>query len=151
VNVLSILQTAAPPALYNAYTAHPSQVINSLESEFVAGSVPAWFKGLPSAVQTYIVGGGLNSVAPSGAANATGKGNSTATHSKTTGKATGIGGHHTVNGPTGAHHSSGNGPTHSAGGAGASSSSSTGGAALPTAIVGAGLAGAVGLVGLFAL
>jgi hypothetical protein len=73
-NVRSVLQTAAPPSWYNAYTAHPSIVVNSLESGFAAGSIPAWFQSLPTPVQTYIIGGGgLASISPSSAASATGK------------------------------------------------------------------------------
>jgi hypothetical protein len=127
-------------------------VSSKLASEFSAGETPTWFTALPTPIQTYLLGQG-------GASNATGLLNSTAivhhngTASTTKTKPVVVTTHGRTTHLTGvAHTTAKNTNTQAAASSSAgASSSSSGGASMPTAIIGAGLAGAVGFVGLLAL
>lgn len=144
-DVLSVLQTALPSSLASQLTANPVAFSSAVVAQFSASGVPSWYENLPAPIQTYLVGqasaavpsGSISSVLP---LNSTVALNSTALSSRT----------RTVPVTESSAIPSSSEAAPSPAGA-ASSSSSEGGASLPTAIVGAGLAGAVGLVGLLAL
>jgi hypothetical protein len=128
---------------------NPGAVSSEIASEFSQGITPTWFTALPTPIQTYLLGQGATG-------NSTGILNSTVPHNTTLSRTTATlthGGKTTH--ITGVVHTTGGHNTKtqaaaSSSSAGASSSSS-GGASMPTNIIGAGLAGAVGLVGLLAL
>lgn len=149
LSIVSVLQTALPSTLIQEYLTNSAAVSSELASDFSAGEYPDWFTSLPTAVQTYLVpaGNAANatgssapyiSAAPTNSMNSTG--NSTLSRTSRTPSLS--------SSPTGSPSSSGNGAQSSSD---SGSSSSTGGASMPTAIMGMGLAGAVGLVGVLAL
>ena len=152
-SVYAVLATALPSSLVAEALTNTGAVASQIASEFSVGSTPAWFTALPTGIQSYLLGpvasqvsngtGLLNSTAIANSSSATVVRTTTSTQGHTTlvtghGRTTATGGSNTQ---TGAAASS----------SGASSSSSSGGASMPTNIIGAGLAGAVGLVGLLAL
>ncbi|KAK4634366.1 hypothetical protein CLAFUW4_00840 [Fulvia fulva] len=151
-SVISVLQTALPSSLIQEALTNSAAVASDISAEFAAGSTPAWFTALPTDVQTYLVPsqlypnatatGTLISVGPTNSANATGYGNSTRS-SSTSGRST--------NTVTATETGEGSEETGASATQGESSSSSSAGASMPSAIVGMGLAGAVGLVGVLAL
>ncbi|KAK3672529.1 hypothetical protein LTR78_007579 [Recurvomyces mirabilis] len=166
VLIYQVLQTALPSSLIAEAMTNPAAASSEIAAEF-STATPTWFTALPTDIQTYLVplatGGSLANV--TGAANMTAIassaiGNSTAVSAgqssilaslsaqnssvvagATTGTSSGAGSTGSVTGASASRSASGS--------AGASSSSAAG--AVPTAIVGMGLAGAVGIVGLFAL
>ena len=133
--------TALPASILAQAAASPCAFSSEVASEFAAGSTPAWFKSLPANLQSALTATASAGNATTGATTttSTGKG-TTAVVVKTTGGKT-----------TGSAASSASSASASASSAAASSSSSSGGASMPTAVVGAGLAGAMGIFGLLAL
>jgi hypothetical protein len=149
--VYSVLLTALPSSLLAEALTNSKAVSLELASEFSEGITPTWFTALPTPVQSYLLQQGASS-------NATGLVNSTIPHNTTLARTTATltHNHHTTR-ITGVVHTGGHttkpqaAASSSSAAASSSSSSSTGGASMPTNIIGAGLAGAVGLVGLLAL
>ncbi|KXT10856.1 hypothetical protein AC579_1954 [Pseudocercospora musae] len=135
LSVVSVLQTALPSSLIQEALTNSAGVSSELASEFAAGQTPSWFTALPSDVQTYLVPAGAiataNATAITSASGAPYPSANSTSRSSTTGSSS----------ETGA---SGTGSSNE-------SSSSSEAGAMPTAILGAGLAGAVGIVGLLAL
>ena len=161
-----MLLTALPPSALAEAAASPTAFAQEVASEISAGNPPAWYTALPPSVQSYlqqsVATGSVGSVSlPSASissvtiiagnstivANGTiiPNGNSTIHTTRPATRPHGPPAH-----PTNAQESSAVASA-SAASASAASSSSSGGASMPTAIIGAGLAGAVGIVGLFAL
>jgi hypothetical protein len=133
---------ALPSSILAVAITNPSAAATIISSEFATGT-PTWFTKLPSDVQTYFLtaqGAAVPTAAPTG---------NNGTLSTATGKFS--------NSTTAAATSSGlttkltSAAASTAATTSAKSSSSTGGAALPTGIVGAGIAGAIGLMGMLAL
>lgn len=123
-----------------------------LSSVFAAGSTPGWYENLPTSVQTDLVPS-RNSTLPSGTGVIV---NSNSSSLVVTKSSTTITKPATPKAPTTTGGGSGDGSGGGSGGGsgsdnGSASSSSFSDFAVPTAVVGAGLAGVVGLVGLFAL
>ncbi|KAF7189649.1 hypothetical protein HII31_08969 [Pseudocercospora fuligena] len=151
LSVVSVLQTALPSSLIQEALTNSAGVSSELASEFAAGQTPSWFTALPSDVQTYLVPAGAvatanataitsASGAPYPSANST-SGNSTTSRSRTLTTSASLTSTSGSSSETGA----------SGTGSSSESSSSSEAGAMPTAIIGAGLAGAVGIVGLLAL
>jgi hypothetical protein len=149
VSVLAVLATALPSSLIAIGFTNAPEVGSIIESEFSAGQTPAWYSALPSDVKSYLpillseeeaaasttlsvpsvqasisasISSSLNTTTISSVHSASLKATTTAAGSV----------------------------TGSASSAGASSTSS-GGASYPSAVVGAGVAGALGLLGMLAL
>lgn len=141
LSVLSVLATALPPSLLAIGYTNAPEVGSIIASAFSAGQTPAWYSALPSDVKSYLpilyseeaptttplsisagISSSLNTTAISSVQSASLKATTTAAGSV----------------------------TGSASSAGASSTSS-GGASYPSAVVGAGVAGALGLLGMLAL
>lgn len=148
-SVYAVLATALPSSLVAEALTDPAAVSSEIASEFSAGITPSWFAALPTGIQSYLLG-----PAASQAANATGILNSTmignsssVTQVKTTTKPNGQTTIVTDAGRT----TNGGGNTQTGAAASASGSSSSSQGAAPTNVIGAGIAGAVGLVGLLAL
>ncbi|KAI9656791.1 MAG: hypothetical protein M1821_003430 [Bathelium mastoideum] len=174
-SIYQVLQTALPPSIISLALTNSAAASSAIASEFAGGQTPSWFSALPSDVQTYLVpvattaaasitsaessiiasassfissaNSSLSAVASNLTASAA---NSTATSaagnsssSLTTTSSSGASS--TLGGSTGSLGSGGASST------GAGSSTSSAGAALPTAIIGGGLAGALGLLGVLAL
>ena len=148
-SVDSVLLTALPPSLLAIAVTNTAAVASIIESAFSAGQTPAWFSALPTDVQNYLlysevtptatpVGNSISSVQASIGATLSPSLNTTtvsyvhsASLKATTTTAGGVAG--SASGTSGAH------------------ASSTGGASYPSAVVGAGVAGALGLLGMLAL
>ena len=147
-SVYAVLATALPSSLVAEALTNSQAVASEIASEFSAGSTPAWFTSLPTAIQSYLLG-----PVASQAANATGLLNSTAVanSSSATVVKTKTNTHGQTTLVTGSNTQTAAGASSSAASSSGASSSSSGGASMPTNIIGAGLAGAVGLVGLLAL
>ena len=145
-SVLSVLATALPPSLLAIGVTNAAEVGTIIASEFSAGQTPGWYSALPSDVKSYLpilfseeaaTTTPLSSVQASISAGISSSLNTTtisSVHSASL-KAT----------TTAAGSVAG-----SASSAGASSTSSAG-ASYPSAVVGAGVAGALGLLGMLAL
>ncbi|KAF2233580.1 hypothetical protein EV356DRAFT_567840 [Viridothelium virens] len=180
LSVYQVLQTALPPSLISLATNDPAAASSVIASEFAGGQTPSWFTALPTDIQTYLVPaatpasvasaaatsgagsissalGSLTSAASSLISSANSSisaaaSNLTATAANITATATGRNSSSLITST-----SSTLGSTASSGGstgassAAAGSSSSSAGAALPTAVIGGGLAGALGLIGMLAL
>ena len=58
--VLSVLATALPPRLASELASDPAQFSSDVVSAFSASGVPAWFTGLPTPIQNYLIGAGGN-------------------------------------------------------------------------------------------
>ncbi|KAK4543675.1 hypothetical protein LTR36_005320 [Oleoguttula mirabilis] len=177
VSLLSVLQTALPSSVIAEALTNSAAVSSQIASEFAAGQTPTWFTALPSDIQTYLVPVATNSAALSSAvANITAAANATiiATATGIAGNASAVSGAQSgILASASAANSSvisraslgtstagssatstGSGSSSTSGSSGSSSgssSSSSAGASMPTAIIGAGLAGVLGVVGLFAL
>ncbi|KAF2401236.1 hypothetical protein EJ06DRAFT_529366 [Trichodelitschia bisporula] len=138
---------ALPSSLKSLALVSPAAVSAEILSEFATGT-PTWFTVLPTDVQSYFVSANSAAAAsllsaasafPTGAPNATGiYSNSTASITKATLKTTKTASITDTE-------SSGSAATTS------SSKSSSGAGSVPTQAIGAGLAGLMGVVGLFAL
>ena len=168
VSIYQVLQTALPSSLVAEAMTNPAAASSEIAAEF-STATPTWFTALPTDIQTYLVplatGGSVAGANITGAANMTAIatsaiGNSTAVSAgqssilaslasqnssvvagATTGTSSGAGSSASATGASATRSASGS--------AGASSSSAAG--AIPTAVAGMGLAGVVGIVGLFAL
>lgn len=143
-SVLSVLATALPPSLLAIGVTNAPEVGSIIASAFAAGETPAWYSALPSDVKSYlpillseeaatatpsvqasisaIISSSLNTTTISSVHSASLKATTTAAGSAA-GSASSAGASHT----------------------------STGGASYPSAVVGAGVAGALGLLGMLAL
>lgn len=165
VSVLAVLATALPPSLVAIGVTNPAEVGSIVASSFSAGNTPAWYSGLPSDVKNYLTvlyaavtpsSTPSSTPAPSSSASVvTIVSTSVAIVSNTANTATiSPSGNSTVISTV---HSATLSPTTLKTGAAAStgtqaaSSTSTGGASLPTAVMGAGIAGAIGFLGMLAL
>jgi len=164
LSVLSVLETALPSSLLAEALTNSAAVSSQIASEFSAGSTPSWFSALPTPIQSYLThGSGSNATSAviSNISNATALANSTTIsrsgtavttkavlphhHTKSAGSAGTLTSTQSVSGMA-----SSSAPAAGSSSAAAASASS-GSGAIPTAVVGAGLAGVVGIVGLFAL
>jgi len=141
------LFSVLPSSLQAIAITNPAEAATIISSEFKTGT-PSWFTSLPTAVQSYFVTAGGSAPATTGLANSTivsiaknstvtPGSNSTITYATATLSAAGTAAASTsalstISGKAG-------------------SSSSTGGASMPTQVVGAGIAGALGLIGMLAL
>ncbi|KEQ99325.1 hypothetical protein AUEXF2481DRAFT_169927 [Aureobasidium subglaciale EXF-2481] len=71
-SVIQVLQTAVPTSVALEFLTNSAGVYSSVASELAAGSTPSWIAGLPSDVQSYLVGvAETPSVASSAVASAT--------------------------------------------------------------------------------
>ncbi|KAK8240249.1 hypothetical protein HDK77DRAFT_186577 [Phyllosticta capitalensis] len=61
--ILRILLTALPPSLLNIALTNQPEVSSIIASEFNAGVTEPWFKSLPTPVQSYLVGQGKSGAA----------------------------------------------------------------------------------------
>jgi len=143
-SVTAALITALPSSLLAVAITNPAEASTEIAAEFATGT-PTWFSKLPTDVQTYLltVGGAAVTPSPIGSGGLFSS-NTTATTGKflNTTSSTAAGSTTDGSAATSAASSS-KGP--------ASSSSSTGGASMPTQVVGAGIAGILGIVGMLAL
>jgi len=133
---LALLQ-ALPSSLQAVALTNSAAAASEISAEFATGT-PTWFTVLPTDVQTYFL-----TAAGSAAPMTTGFSNTTVTgkfHNSTTSSAA----------ATSSAEASSTEAAASASGT-ASSSSSSGGAAMPTQMISAGLAGALGFIGMLAL
>ncbi|TID21541.1 putative transporter [Venturia nashicola] len=142
------LFAALPTPIANVAITNPAAAATLIQGEFATGT-PAWFGQLPPDVQTYFItaAGAAIPAATTPATTPIGTGTGSMANSTATGKYN--------NGTTAA-------PTSTAGTTKLSTTAattapagakktSTGGASLPTGIVGAGIAGAAGLLAMLAL
>jgi len=138
-----------PTSLQAVALTNPAAAASEISSEFSTGT-PTWFTKLPTDVQTYFITAAASAV-PTTSAAITGTGGTLFSSNST---ATGKFLNSTIT-STAAATSSGaatsGGAASSAASGSAASSSSSGGASTPTQIIGAGLAGAMGLIGMLAL
>ncbi|KAK5123064.1 hypothetical protein LTR85_003260 [Meristemomyces frigidus] len=169
VSVLSVLQTALPSSVIAEALTNSAAVSSEIASEFAAGNTPTWFTALPSDIQTYLVPAATTAANITSANATTILGTATgiaANSSAVSGAQSGIlasaSAHNSsvisraslgtsTASSSGSSSSSTGSSSGSSGSSSGSSSSSSAGASMPTAIIGAGLAGALGVVGLFAL
>jgi hypothetical protein len=136
-----------PSSLQAVALTNPAEAATEISSEFATGT-PTWFTKLPTDVQSYFITAAGSAVPTTLAITGTG-GSLYSSNSTTTGKFL----NSTIT-STAAATSSGaatSGASGTAASTGASSSSSTGGASLPTQVIGAGIAGALGVFGMLAL
>jgi len=144
-SVLSVLATALPPSLLAIGITNAPEVGSIIASSFSAGQTPAWYSALPEDVKSYLpilyseqapttpvpsVQASISASISSSLNTTTISSVHSASLKATTTEASSVAG--------------------SASSAGASSTSS-GGASYPSAVVGAGVAGALGLLGMLAL
>ncbi|KAF2430531.1 hypothetical protein EJ08DRAFT_697275 [Tothia fuscella] len=156
------LYQALPSSLQAIAIASPAAAATIISAEFVTG-IPTWFTVLPTDVQTYFLTKGADAVPttasaviPTGLRNSTaaaiptGLSNSTATGSGRLSNSTITSTRAGASSSLAAASSSLSSALASASSS-ARSATSSGGASLPTQVVGAGLMGALGLVGMLAL
>ncbi|KAF2667745.1 hypothetical protein BT63DRAFT_457047 [Microthyrium microscopicum] len=135
------LFAALPSSLQALALTNQPSAAAVISSELSGGSAPAWFSSLPAEVQTYFITQGAAATAGASAAASVGASASSAIASITKGASSAI-----------ASATSGAAKSATASGSGsAASSSSSGSGAAPTGVIGAGIAGAIGLVGMLAL
>ncbi|KAF1981088.1 hypothetical protein K402DRAFT_425677 [Aulographum hederae CBS 113979] len=147
-SIRSVLLTAIPSSLLDVAATNPVEFSSIIASEFAEATPPAWFTSLPTDIQTLLLatptaassgmpGSSVNSTLPmpTGSTNSTTGGNGTVSNSTITSS--------TRTMPTL--------PSDASTSAEQTSTTSTGGAALPSAVIGAGIAGAIGFVGMLAL
>ncbi|EME89760.1 uncharacterized protein MYCFIDRAFT_210177 [Pseudocercospora fijiensis CIRAD86] len=144
LSVVSVLQTALPSSLIQEALTNSAGVSSELASEFAAGQTPSWFTALPSDVQTYLVPAIVDATAVTSASGAPHP-----SANSTSGNTTSI--ILTTRVTSSSSSSSSETGASATGSSSDSSSSSSEAGAMPTAVLGAGLAGAVGIVGLLAL
>ncbi|KAF2461152.1 hypothetical protein BDY21DRAFT_361141 [Lineolata rhizophorae] len=147
-SILSVLATALPASLVSEALTNSAAVSSEIASQFAAGDTPSWFAALPTDVQTYLAPvATVTESPPFPAGNSTMGGatnsNSAAVTSTATSTTTSTDADESDE-PTSSSSSDESEET-------AASSSSTGGASLPTAVVGYGVAGAMGVLGMLAL
>jgi hypothetical protein len=148
-SVLGVLATALPPSLLAIAVTNAAEVGSIIESEFSAGQTPAWYSALPSDVKSYLPilyseeAAAATSVAPITSVQASISGGISSSLNTTT-----ISSVHSAS--LKATTTAAGSVAGSAASAGASSTS-TAGASYPSAVVGAGVAGALGLLGMLAL
>ncbi|KAF2018636.1 hypothetical protein BU24DRAFT_101199 [Aaosphaeria arxii CBS 175.79] len=140
VSVFSVLRTAIPPEVQVSAFQNPSSFGAEVASSISAGNPPAWYTGLPADVKS-----ALPSLYPAAAVTTP---SATPTSAASSSQASSASSESESASSSAATTSS---PSSSSAASAAPSSSSTGGAAAPTAVVGAGLAGLMGVVGLLAL
>jgi len=137
-----------PSSLQAVALTNPAAAASEIHSEFLTGT-PTWFSNLPTDVQTYLITSKDSSAVPTTAALAGTGGSLFSSNSSATGKFL----NSTAAASTAAATTSG--AALSSAGSSASghagSSSSTGGASMPTQVIGAGIAGALGIFGMLAL
>jgi hypothetical protein len=142
-SVDSVLLTALPSSLLAIAITNSDEAASIIASSFAAGETPAWFSALPTDVQSYLL---YSEVTPT----ATPLGNSTSATFSPSLNTTVISSVHSASltaTTTGAGSAAGS----ASGSASSAHASSTGGASYPSAVVGAGVAGALGLLGMLAL
>ncbi|ORY13715.1 hypothetical protein BCR34DRAFT_586305 [Clohesyomyces aquaticus] len=151
-SVLSVLATAIPPESISQALQNPDSFASALSSELLVGSTPGWFQSLPADVKSI-----LPQLYPAQAAATTTDVSSTPSASAS---ATVFSSRASISASSsGSLNSTAitsvNSPTLSATGGKSSAAStsavSTGGASYPTAVVGAGIAGAIGFLGMLAM
>ncbi|OCK74643.1 hypothetical protein K432DRAFT_386698 [Lepidopterella palustris CBS 459.81] len=158
VSVLQVLATALPSSLLAVAATNPAALGSIISSEFAAGQTPAWYSALPPDVKSYLpilaseeLGSTTMLASPTGPVSVqpTSVGNATSMAISAS-----IGSVNNSTVVSSVHPAT---LTTTGGAAGASStkaaasSSSSGGASYPTAVVGAGIAGAIGFLGMLAL
>ncbi|KAF2264473.1 hypothetical protein CC78DRAFT_580254 [Lojkania enalia] len=142
ISVLNVLATALPSSVLSEALADPTSFASAVASSIAAGNTPSWILALPTEVQSL-----LPSLYPVETPASTTEAPLT-TPPPVSSPSAG-----TITGPPG--NSTGgstfNSPTPSATDGAPSSSQSGNGAAAPTAVIGAGIAGAIGLLGMLVL
>ncbi|KAF2496190.1 hypothetical protein BU16DRAFT_581588 [Lophium mytilinum] len=174
-SVLSVLLTALPSSLLQIAITNQNEVGSIIASSFSAGETPGWYSALPNDVKSYLpilyaeqtptpssssVASASSTPAPSSSSSvltviSTVVGTVSATISPS-GNGTVVS---TVHSPTlsattaGSESSiaSASGASGASGATAAASSTQTGGASYPTAVMGAGIAGALGFLGMLAM
>lgn len=149
-SVLSVLETALPASLLAIGIANPDELASLIASSLSAGQTPAWYSALPPDVKSY-----LPTLLSEEASAAT-----VSTPLSNTASISGIISPSLNTTTISSVHSASLKATTTAAGSTAGSAaatassahaSSTGGASYPSAVVGAGVAGALGLLGMLAL
>jgi len=135
-----------PSSLQAVALTNPAAAASEISSEFETGT-PTWFTKLPTDVQTYFITAAGSAVPTTTAFTGTG-GSLYSSNSTSTGKF--LNSTITSTGSTTSDSATTSG-SGTAASTTASSSSSTGGASLPTQVIGAGIAGALGVLGMLAL
>ncbi|KAF2472233.1 uncharacterized protein BDR25DRAFT_313396 [Lindgomyces ingoldianus] len=151
-SVLSVLATAIPPDSVSLALTDPGAFSSMLASALSAGSTPSWYQALPSDVKSYLPKLYPASTVVETTASETGASSTDISSAVVTSSASisaSVSSLRNSSSITSVSHAtlSSTGGANSA----APSSSSTGGAAYPSAVVGAGLAGALGFLGMLAL
>ena len=147
-SVLGVLLTALPPSLLSIAATNTDEVISIVASSFSAGETPAWFSALPTDVQSYLLSGAAFTATPMDTASISSVQASIGATLSPSLNTTAISSVHSASlKATTTEASSVAGSPSSAG----ASSTSSGGASYPSAVVGAGVAGALGLLGMLAL
>jgi len=133
-----------PSSLQAEALTNPGAAASAISAEF-ATATPTWFSELSPDIQTYLLGQGATTTALVALSTGLSGSNITATgiYSNTTITSSGAAASSSAAKTTGAAAGTTSGK--------ASTSSSTGGASMPTQVIGAGLAGAIGLIGMLAL
>ena len=136
-SLLSVLETAIPSSVVSLAATNPAALASDLASSISASQTPDWVKALPTDVRSMLpqlIGTTKAAVSSASAASTSAasggalpSGNSTGVTSVKSASLT------------------------STGKGSATSAASTGGAAYPTGVVGAGVAGAVGVLGMLVL
>ncbi|KAF2189549.1 hypothetical protein K469DRAFT_700758 [Zopfia rhizophila CBS 207.26] len=147
MSVLSVLATGIPPDSVSLATANPSAFSAQLASSLSAGQTPEWYQALPSDVKSYLPKLYPNTVSAVTTASETAAASlssSLASERSSISASISSAANSTA---VAAVSSAALAPT---GGANSATTASTGGASYPTA-VGAGIAGAMGFLGMLAL
>lgn len=147
LTVVSVLQTALPSSLVQEFLTNSAEASSAIASEFAAGSIPSWFTGLPSDVQTYLFPSGA--VATADATAITSGPSMPSAYSTESAYGTSTGSSQITS--TSDSDSSSKTSASRTSSTASSSETYSAGASMPTAVMGVGLAGAVGFVGLLAL
>lgn len=165
LSVLGVLATALPPSLLAIGVTNAAELGSIIASSFSAGETPGWYSALPTDVKSYLTvlysevasttAGASSVLAPL----TTPLGNTASLSSIQASISASISSSLNTTTISSVHSASLKASTTAAGSAAGSaaassalsSSKSTGGAAYPTAVVGAGVAGAIGLLGMLAL
>lgn len=169
VSVESVLATALPLSLLSIAITNPNAVASIISSEFAAGETPAWYSSLPANIKSYLTADAatafLTSSTPAPSTSSSFSASAYATSTPATTPAPTVVSSGTAIASLGSVVSSLNSTFHSAtlststkatlaastGASAAATAASTGAASLPTAVIGAGLAGALSMLGMLVL
>lgn len=144
-SVLQVLLTALPPSALSLAATNAPAFQSEMYSSLSAGNIPEWYQALPSDVKTI-----LPQLYPAAAPTETSaEATTTATETSTSTEVAG-----TISGrPTGGSNSTTtvNSPTLSTTGGSGAPTQTDNGAAFPSAVLGSGIAGALGVIGMLIL